>query len=161
MRTIIPLDHSWFFRRGDEAAWIDPSFGHAGWDEVTIPRSNLELPWNDFDEKCYQFVSTWLRDFSIAAGTDELASGRRRVFVDFEATIARVFVNGKEAGVHEGGYTPFSFEIGDLVHFARTRSRDASIRRARRGESAISPRANSSRTSTPSMTLDTWGKMPP
>jgi len=32
--------------------------------------------------------------------------------VDYEAT---VWVNGRRAGTHRGGYTPFSFEIGDLL----------------------------------------------
>ena len=32
--------------------------------------------------------------------------------VDYEA---KVWINGKLAGTHRGGYTPFSFEITDLV----------------------------------------------
>jgi len=34
--------------------------------------------------------------------------------VDWEAT---VWVNGRQVGMHRGGYTPFSFEISELVQF--------------------------------------------
>ncbi len=41
----------------------------------------------------------------------------KRVLLHFEACDYRttVWVNGKKAGQHEGGYTPFSFDITDLI----------------------------------------------
>jgi beta-galactosidase len=113
VRTLIGLDNSWFFKKGDDQAWLAPGYAAEGWKEVSIPAPNLELPLNGFDEKSYQFVSTWLRDFELDSGVLE----RGRVFVDFEGvmTAARVFVNGREAGSHAGGYTPFSLEITGLV----------------------------------------------
>ena len=41
----------------------------------------------------------------------------KRVLIHFEAVDydTKVWVNGKEAGKHRGGYSPFSFEITDLV----------------------------------------------
>ncbi|MEI6874619.1 MAG: sugar-binding domain-containing protein, partial [Spirochaetota bacterium] len=120
MRTLIRLDHSWFFATGDERAWIHADFLHGGWKEVTVPATNLALPWNGFDEGSYQFVSTWLRDFELAASGSDRG---KRVFVDFEAVMAsaKVFVNGELAGSHDGGYTPFSLEIGGLVRPGRNR----------------------------------------
>ncbi len=40
-----------------------------------------------------------------------------RVFVYFGGVnfMARVYLNGQELGVHEGGYTPFNFEVTDLL----------------------------------------------
>lgn len=41
----------------------------------------------------------------------------KKVLLHFGAVdqICRVFVNGKKAGVHRGGYTPFEFDITDLL----------------------------------------------
>ena len=40
-----------------------------------------------------------------------------RVFVNFGAVdqVAKVYINGYEVGVHEGGYLPFSFEITEFL----------------------------------------------
>ncbi len=42
----------------------------------------------------------------------------RRVFVYFgaAATRATVYLNGTKLGQHEGGYTPFNFEVTDQIH---------------------------------------------
>ena len=41
----------------------------------------------------------------------------KRIILHFEACdyLTRVFVNGNEVGKHKGGYTPFSFDITDLL----------------------------------------------
>jgi beta-galactosidase/beta-glucuronidase len=41
----------------------------------------------------------------------------RRIFLNFEAVDykATVWINGKKAGEHEGGYTPFALDITDLL----------------------------------------------
>ena len=41
----------------------------------------------------------------------------KRILLHFEACdyFTRVFVNGKPAGSHKGGYTPFSFDITELL----------------------------------------------
>lgn len=59
----------------------------------------------------YQGIVWYQRDFAVdEAGTD-------RVFLEFGAVNYRadVYVNGTQIGVHEGGFTPFSFEITDNI----------------------------------------------
>ena len=49
---------------------------------------------------------------------------KERILLHFGAVdqIAKVWVNGKEAGFHEGGYLPFSLDITDLVHWKEKNS---------------------------------------
>ncbi len=46
-----------------------------------------------------------------------ISSGNKRLFLNFGAVnyIASVYLNGNLIGSHEGGFTPFQFEIGSLV----------------------------------------------
>jgi beta-galactosidase len=81
---------------------------------VVLPHSNLHAPWHSFDDKDYEFVSTYRRRFRLPAS----AQGRR-VFVDFEGamTASTVWINGVSLGEYKGGYTPFSFELTPHLHF--------------------------------------------
>jgi beta-galactosidase len=113
MRSITSLGASWRYLPRFEESFIDPATSLDAWEAVDIPHANLELPYNAFDEKSYQFISAYARDVDVPA----LTAGRR-AFLDFEGvmTACEVWVNGKPAGGHSGGYTPFSLEISSLVH---------------------------------------------
>ena len=74
------------------------------------------LPWHNFDDKEYEFLSTYRRRFKTPPN---LAA--RRVFVDFEGsmTASTVWINGTRLGEYRGGFTPFSFDLTDhLKHSA-------------------------------------------
>ena len=77
-----------------------------------MPHTNIRLPWHSFDNKRYEFISTYRRRFSLP----EAARGKR-VFVDFEGvmTASTVWINGVRLGEYKGGYTPFSFELTSHV----------------------------------------------
>lgn len=79
--------------------------------KVSLPHTNKELPYNYFDEKIYQFVSSYTRTFYIEKKEN------KRYFLHFEGVMsyAKVYLNHQELGEHKGGYTPFSFEITDLI----------------------------------------------
>src|SRR5206468_5740080 len=72
------------------------------------------LPWHGFDEKSYEFVSSYRRHFKLPPE----ARGRH-VFVDFEGamTASKVWINGQPLGEYKGGYTPFSFELTQHIDF--------------------------------------------
>lgn len=75
----------------------------------------LQVPgdWNTQKENLFYYEGTiwYKKDF-----TYEKKSGKR-LFIYFGAVNyqAIVFVNGKKVGEHEGGFTPFNFEITDVV----------------------------------------------
>ncbi len=74
----------------------------------------METPYNNFDEKIYQIKSCYRKTFKI-----EKKENRERVYLHFDGVMAyaKVYVNGKEAGEHYGGYTPFKFDITDLIEY--------------------------------------------
>ena len=75
---------------------------------MTIPGD-----WNTQDDRLFFYEGTiWFKkDFTYAARPG------KRVFLYFGAVnyICNVWVNGQEAGSHEGGFTPFSFDVTELL----------------------------------------------
>ena len=113
------LNGKWRFRTEviNTAAGSD-----ADWEEIRVPfcpesrLSGIERRIMPGEKMIYE------RDFSVP----EDWSGRR-VILHFGAVdqMCRVFVDGSEAGYHEGGYLPFGIDITD--HLADDGGRDAHI----------------------------------
>ncbi len=108
-RWILPIVRNWRYHpapvEGAEAA----DFDDASFESVVVPHTNIRLPWHSFDNKDYEFVSTYRRRFRLP----EAAARGKRVFVDFEGvmTASTVWINGVRLGEYKGGFTPFSFEL--------------------------------------------------
>ncbi|MGB7135155.1 MAG: glycoside hydrolase family 2 TIM barrel-domain containing protein [Acidobacteriaceae bacterium] len=113
-RQVLPMNRNWRWAPGKLDAATAPGFDDAHFSRVVLPHSNLRAPWHSFDDKDYEFVSTYRRRFRVPAS----AKGKR-VFVDFEGamTASAVWVNGVALGEYKGGYTPFSFELTPHLHF--------------------------------------------
>ena len=112
-RVVLPLNRGWRYHPGVVAGAETQAFDDSGFEAVVIPHTNVRLNWHNFDDKEYEFVSTYRRRFK----TPDAAQGRR-VFVDFEGvmTASMVWINGTLLGEYRGGYTPFSFDLtGHLV----------------------------------------------
>jgi beta-galactosidase len=113
-RMVLPINRNWRYSPTAAPAARAPEFDDSAFVRVTIPHTNLRLPWHSFDEKTYEFVSIYRRRFRLPAE----ARGRR-VFIDFEGvmTASTVWLNGVRLGEYKGGYTPFSFELTQHVKF--------------------------------------------
>jgi len=113
-RLVIPMNRNWRYSRtvGEGAHARD--FDDSGYEQIVIPHTNVKLPWHSFDEKTYEFVSSYRRHFKLPAN----ARGKH-VFVDFEGvmTASVVWLNGTRLGEYKGGYTPFSFDLTPHVDF--------------------------------------------
>jgi beta-galactosidase len=114
-RQMLPMNRNWRWAPGKVDAATAPGFDDTRLTRVVLPHSNARLPWHSFDDKDYEFVSTYRRRFRMPAG----AQGKR-IFVDFEGamTASTVWINGVSLGEYKGGYTPFSFELTPHLHFA-------------------------------------------
>lgn len=110
MRNSLGLDGIWKFRPDpkDEGEWRD-------WQEVGFPDgSDVEVPhiWQRDGESLVNYNgAAWYQKkfhFTVKKGRFFLCFGA----VDYHA---RVWLNGQYAGEHEGGFTPFEFEITALL----------------------------------------------
>src|ERR1035437_3067962 len=115
-RIVLPINRNWRYSPIATAGAHARDFDDTGFARVTVPHTNLRVPWHSFGEKSYEFVSIYRRRFRLPAG----ARGQR-VFVDFEGvmTASTVWLNGVRLGEYKGGFTPFSFELTSHVDFDR------------------------------------------
>ncbi len=104
-RRTYSLNRNWLF--GTDA-------DESKFSRVTLPHTNVELPWHSFDDKAYEFVSVYRRHFRAPP-----AWNGKRIFVDFGGvmTAAKVTINGHHFEEYRGGYTPFSFELTEHLKF--------------------------------------------
>lgn len=115
MRTVIPINRDWLYKpHFSQEDDLNKPAGKEGYQQVCLPHTNIELPYNYFDDAAFCFISCYKRRLSL-----EPRWQGQRLFLDFEGVMnfARVFINGEPAGEHRGGYTAFSVEITDLVRF--------------------------------------------
>ncbi len=108
MRSIIPFNDDWLFLPEKVGAEVS----HSAFERITLPHTNKIFPHHNFDNLEYQLISTYRKRFVLP----EPLNGRR-VYIDFDgAMIAyEVWLNGTKLGEHEGGYTPFSFDLTDSL----------------------------------------------
>jgi beta-galactosidase len=101
-RRSYDLNRNWLFTT--KRTHSDPK----DWVRVDLPHSNVQLPWHSFDERSFQMVSFYRRQFR---APKEWAG--KRIFVDFDGamTAAKVSLNNHAFEEYRGGYTPFSWEL--------------------------------------------------
>lgn len=115
MREIISLNNGWYYR-AEYVDGMESQADLAGFTQVNLPHTNIELPYNYFDEKSFQFQSCYkypLRLPRHAAG--------KVVYLHFAGVMAyaRVYLNGFFLGEHRGGYTPFALRLDPVYDFDR------------------------------------------
>ncbi|MBN2001929.1 MAG: glycoside hydrolase family 2 protein [Anaerolineae bacterium] len=103
MRKCILFNHDWLFAAGQLS--LDAPDG--AFEAITLPHTNKIFPHHNFDNREYQFISTYRKRFYVSHDDATL------VFLDFEGVMlaGTLYLNGEPLGEHRGGYTPFSFDI--------------------------------------------------
>jgi beta-galactosidase len=110
-RTKVNFNRDWIFQLGDHTGAELTNFNDNEWQHIGLPHS-FSIPY--FLSPDFYVGFGWYRKhFNVPA--NHIHS--KRLFLEFEAAfqVAEVFINGKKAGEHRGGYTGFSIDISDAV----------------------------------------------
>jgi len=116
-RTVVSVNESWKFSTGDDTQDVLlSSFDDHAWQLISIPHTWNKEDAADEPEGYYRGIGWYRRTIDIPVEAKE-----RQVFISFEGVNqeAELFVNGKSAGTHVGGYTRFCFNITGLVHVGK------------------------------------------
>ncbi len=122
-------NYAWKFKLGevknaykknmDDSQWLDIKIPHdfdGGSDGInnTVFQGRFDFA-NDPDKRLMYKGPGWYRT-TINIGEENKG---KKIFIEFEAVSldAQVYVNGKKAGAHQGGYTGFEIDITDFVKF--------------------------------------------
>ena len=109
MREIIALNNNWFFN-AEYKQGMEALGSLEGFQVVNLPHTNVETPYNYFDENIYQIISCYKYPLNLSK---ELQN--KLLYIRFEGVMAyaKVFLNSQFVGEHKGGYTPFDVRIDD------------------------------------------------
>ena len=106
LREIRNINREWRFLLGDKEGAQAPGFDDSTWLPTGLPHS-FSVPY--FRSKDFYVGYGWYRK------TLEIPEGwlSKSVFLEFDGVFqeAEIFVNGRKAGGHQGGYTGFSIDI--------------------------------------------------
>jgi len=109
------LDQGWWFLREDVSGAETVGFDDSGWTALNLPHT-----WNALDGQdgpatpYYRGVGWYRKHYSVPR---ELQGQRLYLQFDGSNLLTDVFVNGKAAGSHAGGYAAFRFDVTDLVTY--------------------------------------------
>ena len=82
------------------------------------PTMQIPGDWNTQDERLFFYEGTvWFKKNFNVKTDDGFIDGRNKALLYFGAVNydCRVWVNGKEAGHHVGGFTPFNFDVTEML----------------------------------------------
>lgn len=116
MRKQLHLNFNWRYTPHFNADYTCTQFNDASWQRVDIPHSNVALPYNHFDEADYQIISCYRKQFTV-----DKSEQNKQAYLTFHGVMlaCEVYVNEHKVGKHKGGYTPFTLNITDVLHYGK------------------------------------------
>ena len=133
LRQSLNLNREWRFELGDHSGAEAVSFDDSHWQAVGLPHS-FSMPYF-LGPRFYTGYGWYRKNLVIPAS---LAGKRLSLEFDGVFQVAEVFVNGRKAGMHRGGYNGFSIDITDT---ARTGDNLVAVRVNNLWDARLAPRA--------------------
>jgi beta-galactosidase len=111
-RVETELDTGWLFNATDVSNGQSTNLSETGWTRVCVPHPNAITKHAFQSESAFRFIS-WYRKHI----TPPSEYSGRRFLLEFQAVSinATVYVNGQQAGAHQGAYSPFTLDITDKI----------------------------------------------
>lgn len=114
MRVVTNLNENWFFtKEHTDAPQRMPKEGSgAGWERVSLPHTWNAVDGQDGRGEYYRGTCWYVKSLTLPP----LMEGCR-VYVEVPAASlsGRIYINGKEAAYHEGGYSTFRADVTDFL----------------------------------------------
>ena len=109
----LSLDGDWRFatdpkKNGESEKWFVPEYDDTAWQVVSVPHT-----WNVMEEYSKFNGLGWYR-YHLAV-PETLRDMHLRLRFQAVFYLTRIWVNGIYVGEHEGGYTPFEFDVSTLL----------------------------------------------
>lgn len=111
MRTVTNLNEGWYFTKQNTAVPTGIP-AEKGWEKISLPHTWNAMDGQDGRGSYYRGTCWYVKSFETPAATEGL-----RVYVEVLAAAlsGRVYLNGKEAVSHEGGYSTFRADVTELL----------------------------------------------
>ncbi|HRS06881.1 MAG TPA: glycoside hydrolase family 2 TIM barrel-domain containing protein [Candidatus Ratteibacteria bacterium] len=96
---------------GVKEKWYDPDYNHSSWEKISVPGVWNKKP-GKIEYPVPSGIGWYYREITIPS------SWNQEVLIAFLGSMytTDVWVNGKYAGIHRGGYTPFFINVTGLVN---------------------------------------------
>lgn len=114
-RLIINCNSHWLFKAGEILNGASDTVDESGFAKVCLPHPNVIVPHRDIDMNTFRNICWYRRHFKPAAA---LKGKQFTLAFQGASQVTEVFINGARIGMHQGAYTPFSFNITDHIRFA-------------------------------------------
>jgi beta-galactosidase len=109
------LNLGWSFQRADVTGAEETAFDDSAWTTLDLPHT-----WNALDGQdgpatpYYRGIGWYRKHYTVPSALEG-----QRLYLQFDGAniLSDVFVNGKAAGSHAGGYAAFRFDVTDLVMY--------------------------------------------
>ena len=112
-RIVMSLNPGWSFHRGDVPGAEAATFDDRSWSKVAVPHTWNALDGQDGPTTPYFRGVGWYRRHVAVPATLQ----GKRLYLQFDGSniLTDVWVNGKVAGAHQGGFAAFRFDVTDLM----------------------------------------------
>jgi beta-glucuronidase len=111
------LNGKWVFstdpkKDGEAQEWFAPGFDDFSWIAIDVPHTWNVMP----DYLDYEGLAWYRRSFSLPP---EARGAHLRLHFEAVFYLAKVWLNGEYLGQHEGGYTPFEFDVSGIANLGK------------------------------------------